>query len=113
METTTEKTVMESKYVAEGYMAKHAVMSLQDITNKLIEEFPDEIEGANEYLDMAISAKEMSHNDLAMYLCEVAKDEFSHAKFIHHFLTRSGVSMSEDWKMAWSNLESRFRREFR
>ena len=44
----------------------HYMMSLSDITNKLHEEFSDEIEGANEYMDMAKSAASMHHYELAL-----------------------------------------------
>ena len=92
----------------EGHM-----MTLEDITKKLHEDFPDEISDANTYLSMAECAYQMEHQELAHYLCEMAKDEFSHATFIHEYLKKTGIPIDEEDAMEWSKLEERFRKKFR
>lgn len=92
--------------------AKHRMMSLGEITDDLHEDFCDEIEDANKYMDMANSAASMCHYDLADTLCAMAKDEFSHAKFIHCFLKSSGVEIPDEVCKKWEELEQRFRRIF-
>lgn len=91
---------------------KHYRMSLAEITDKLHEEFEDEIEGANEYLNMANSAASMGHMDLADTLLAMAKDEFSHARFIHCFMKESGVHVSDEVHEDWKELENRFHKVF-
>lgn len=92
--------------------AKHGMMSLSEITDKLYEQFPDEINDANHYMDMAKSAYDMGHEELAQYLCEIAKEEFTHAMFIHHHMKESGVEIPEEWNKEWEELENRFRKYF-
>lgn len=92
--------------------AKHGKMSLSEITDSLYEQFPDEINDANHYMDMAKSAYDMGHEHLAECLCEVAKEEFTHAKFIHYHLNESGVEIPEEWHKEWEELENRFRKYF-
>lgn len=111
-----KKEMHEPKYSSGTKTSKehreHRMMSISDITDKLHEEFMDEIEGANQYMDMANSAAHMHHYDLAEVLSAMAKDEFSHANFIHHFLKESGVQISESCHEAWEELEVRFHRIF-
>lgn len=101
-----------TKMTGEKIHAKHGMMSLSEITENLYEEFPDEMEDANHYMDMSKSAYDMGHQELAYYLCEIAKDEFTHAKFIHHHLKESGVEISTEWHKEWEELENRFRQYF-
>jgi ferritin len=109
---TMTASMTKMQYTTEDH-SKRTLMTMADITNKLHEEFEDEIEGANNYLSMAISAYEMEHLTLAEYLSAIAKDEFSHATFIHNFLEKSGVAISEEHAKAFKELEERFRKEFR
>lgn len=97
---------------ADMYQAKHHSYSLSEITEKMHQEFDDEIEDANMYLDMAISANDMHHEELAYWLSAMARDEYSHASFIHHHIKASGVELSEKDSKAWKELEERFHREF-
>ena len=94
------------------HQAKHQSYSLAEITEKMHHEFDDEINGANMYLDMAISANDMHHEELAHWLSAMARDEFSHASFIHHHLKKSGVDLSESDHKMWKELEDRFHRVF-
>lgn len=110
---TSKETMTDGHYTKTDQKYKdHRMMSLSEITNKLHEDFSDEIEGANLYLDMANSAMHMHHCDLADILCAMANDEFSHARFIHCFLKESGIHVSEDIHKEWEELESRFHKAF-
>lgn len=87
---------------------EHHLMSLSEITEHLHKHFKDEIDDANKYQDMANSAGRMNHWELADALHEIAKEEFSHAYFIHCFLKESGVNLSEEVHEEWEELENRF-----
>lgn len=91
--------------------AKHLKMSMEDITTKLHNEFKDEVDGANEYLDMAISACDMQHQELSNRLSCMAYDEYTHAMFIHDFLNKSGVTISEEHEKSFNEMVERFQRE--
>lgn len=113
IEGLNEKTEMDTaavKYDKKEHheTAKHCMMSLSDITEKLHNDFQDEIDDANKYQDMANSAAKMGHCELADILCAMAKDEHSHAKFIHEFLKESGVTVCEKTCHDWEELENRF-----
>jgi ferritin len=104
---------MMTKYSDSVKDAKHMKMSMEDITKKLHGEFEEEIEGANNYLDMAISASDMEHNQLSNGLANIAYDEYTHAMFIHDFLKKSGVTISEDHEKKFNEMVDRFQRELR
>ena len=116
--TTKEAMMEDSHHKMTSYEhetdkhKEHRMMSLSEITDKLHEEFEDEIDGANLYLDMANSAAHMNHYQLAEVLCAMAKDEFSHAKFIHCFLKESGVHVSDEIQKEWTELDNRFHKLF-
>lgn len=99
----------EKHYKEESHLGMY---SLPDITHKLHEEFEDEISGANQYLDMANSAAHMNHHDLATALTMMAKDEYSHARFIHSFLKESGIAISDEICEQWKDVDNRFQRLF-
>ena len=103
--TNIEASLKDAKM--EGHM-----MTLEDITKKLHEDLPDEINDANTYLNMAKCARQMEHHELAHYLSEMSKDEFSHATFIHEYLIKMGIPIDEEDAMNFSKLEDRFRRVF-
>lgn len=103
--TNIDASVKTAK--SEGHM-----MTLEDISKKLHGDFNDEIQDANTYLNMAKCAQRMEHHDLAHYLCEMAKDEYSHAKFIHMYLVENGIDIDEEDKADWHELEERFPHEF-
>lgn len=105
-------SISSGKMMSDKATTRHEMYSLSDITEALHHEFEDEIAGANEYLDMATSAREMHHMELAHYLCAMAKDEYSHASFISHHMKKSGVEVSEKTRKEWEELEERFRRAF-
>jgi ferritin len=92
---------------------KSSIMTLSDITEKLKAELPDEIEGGNSYLSMAIAANDMNHHDLALYLSEIAKDEYSHATYIAEYLTKNGIGIGDACKKNMEELDTRFRQQFR
>jgi ferritin len=109
-----ESTVTMSASASKTEVHAHTkMMTMADIANKLHEELPDEISGANGYLDMAISAQEMEHFETARNLAAIARDEYTHAAFIYHYMMKSGIDVSEKCKKDYDEMELRFQREFR
>ena len=70
-------------------------MTKMDIINKLRSEFPEEVEDSKNYFMMAQAAENMGHYDVAEGLYEIAKDEYTHARFIKHFLKNTGEPIPE------------------
>lgn len=108
MTETTTKTDAHMEQKTELHM-----MTLPEIIDSLCEDFPDEVHDSNAYLDMAKSAKEMHHYELAKGLYEMGFDEFTHANFIHEVLVEHGVEIPYEQKEEWKSLEERIHRLFR
>lgn len=102
-----EKTGHKEMKQGEGRM-----MTMQEIVHKLHENFSDEIADANEYLNMAESAERMEHHEMAEGLAEIAKEEYTHAKFIHYVMKENGIMADTEDMKDWEELEARFRRMF-
>lgn len=69
--------------------------------------FMEEITSACGYLDMAENAEKMGRLDLAEGLCEMAKDEYTHAAFIESVMNDEHITMTDDEKKKYSDLERR------
>lgn len=81
--------------------------------NHILTHLTSEIDGANGYLDMAEAAEKMDEDGLAKYLYEMAKDEYSHAKFIKYFLEKKHVSIAQDTYTKYDELCTRMKSTFR
>lgn len=68
---------------------------MEKIKSYFSEEFSDEMKGCNEYADLAHQAKEAGDTTLAYGLYQMAKDEYTHAKFIHDYLIEWGCEIPE------------------
>lgn len=110
-EGTNVETEPEMHMMKQETSAK--ILTLPDILDHFQHEFMDEINGANTYLDEAWAADEMHHYELEKGLLEMGKDEYTHARFIYHCLTKHGVTMTTEQQAAWDQLETRIRQTFR
>lgn len=109
--TTTTHGAMESH--ATSHAATMKAMTLPDILASLHQEFLDEVHGANQYLDEAWAADEMHYYDLEKGLFEMGKDEYTHARFIHHCLEKHDLALTDEERTAWDALETRIQKTFR
>lgn len=78
------------------------------IVHELAEQFCEEIEDANKYLDLAAEADEDGMRGTAKALRMIAREEMTHAKFLrddlrimHHFDTEK----EEKWEKLLSRME--------
>lgn len=74
---------------------KKKMLTMEDVSKHLQKEFPEELAGAKKYLCAAKIADNASDHHDCHYLLEMAKDEFTHAVFIHDFMERHGMSIPE------------------
>lgn len=81
--------------------------------HEMMEDFPDEINDANKYLDFARMAKKHGDEEIAEGLIEIAKDEYTHAHFIREILIDEGLEMKPGVNEAFEMLKKRVERIFR
>lgn len=81
-------------------------MTIAEINEKLVKELEEEIDGAEKYHEMAISAKTNDREDMGVYLFAIAKDEMIHAKTIHDFLKENKVEIPKDTEDKYIKFES-------
>lgn len=75
---------------------KKKMMTMDDVAECLQKDFPGEIDDAKKYMCMAkIADNADAHHD-SHYLLEMAKDEYTHAVFIHDFMERHGLHIPEE-----------------
>ena len=79
-------------------------MDRAEIIKKLHEELHEELEGVKEYHEMAASAMVMNDVMLAKHLRAIAKDEFTHAHYIHRVLMENGVALTDAEQKMWDHV---------
>lgn len=87
--------------------------TMEDIKKVFVEDFCDEMDDCNKYMDMAHAAQMEGHEELARGLYAMSHDEYTHAKFIHDHLVDWGYEFPEKEMMKWHELEERVHRKFR
>lgn len=97
-------------------------MSIDEITTRLKDKFPDEIKDANSYFDMArsisllpnSSSNVLNSTDAAVmkYLYAIAKDEYTHANAIKDILIDCGVYIPTEQLTMFDELQERIYRKF-
>ncbi len=75
-------------------------------------DFLDEIEDCNKYLDMAKDAENLKHDQLVQGLYAIAWDEYTHARFIHAYLVDWGFTIPDNELLKWHELRERVDRKF-
>ncbi|MCQ2513124.1 MAG: hypothetical protein MJ092_07065 [Lachnospiraceae bacterium] len=80
-------------------------MKLEDIQQKLSAELPEEIQGAADYHEAALAAKEAGEEMLYAYLTATAKDEMQHAKWIYEYMEENRLPIPEPTKERYKELE--------
>ena len=123
MDTTTS-TAYTYGMEKESPRAPAYSWTYDSVIKKFKEDFKDEINDSNTYLNMAKSlakkeTPDMSsysemeeHKDMIKGLYLMAHDEFTHARFIHHCLVDAGVTIHDDDDSAYRDLKKRIRHIF-
>lgn len=91
---------------------KVTVRGLTHIKREFQEDFLDEIEDCNKYLDMAAEAEAAKMDQLTQGLYAIAWDEYTHARFIHGYLVDWGFTIPDNELLKWHELRERVDRKF-
>ena len=98
--------------VAEGKHMEHKMSTMEDVAEQLKEDFEEEIEDCKKYLHMAGIAERAGHAMDCHYLAEMAKDEYTHAYFIHNFMYEHGIHVPEEQERDFEELTGRVKEFF-
>lgn len=88
-------------------------MTHDEIVKAMFDNFLEEIESSEKYIQMGECAKKMGSDDLADGLFEMAYDEYTHAQFIHETITEQGITVPETITKKWTELDEKMEAEFR
>lgn len=83
---------------------KHKLMTMEDVANELSGDFEDEISDSKKYYHMAKIADRAGDDEDCHYLTEMAKDEYTHAYFIHNFMKEHDIHIPEEQEKAFEEL---------
>lgn len=92
---------------------KHKMMSMEDVAEQLSKDFADEIADSKKYFRMAKTVEKVGDREDCYYLMEMSKDEFTHAYFIHNFMTEHDIDIPEDLEEDFEKLKDKMKRFFR
>lgn len=81
--------------VVTSSMEKEHDCSEMSVKEYFKEAFSDEMKDCNSYCDLARKAEDQGDKQLAYGLYLIAKDEYTHAKFIHDHLIEWGCEIPE------------------
>lgn len=84
---------------------KKQMMTMHDVSECLQKDFSEEIADAKKYLCMAKIADNAGDEHDCHYLLEMAKDEYTHACFIHEFMERHNVCIHEEHERCYCELK--------
>lgn len=99
MEDFAEDEGME---VAAG--KEHKSMTMEDVAHELKKGFADEIADSKKYHHMAKIAEKAHCEEDCHYLMEMAKDEYTHAYFIHNFMKEHDIHIPEEHEEEFEHL---------
>lgn len=84
-------------------------MKKEDLAKHLLEHFNDEVESANKYYAMAENADKLGYDGLLPGLCDMVRDEYSHAQFIMNTMHEMNIEIPEAEMKKWDELEEKTR----
>lgn len=76
--------------------AFHNIMTMDSVAETLADDFGDEISDSKKYLHMAKIADKAGDQKDCHYLMEMAKDEYTHAYFIHDFMKEHHMDIPKE-----------------
>lgn len=91
---------------------EHKIMTMEDVANELEKDFADEIADSKRYLCMAKVADSANDHKDSHYLLEMAKDEFTHARFIYWFMRKHDMWIAEDQEKKYHELAEEMNKFF-
>jgi ferritin len=78
---------------------------MEELYKELHEHLEEEIEDAHEYIELAEDAEARGCKYLAIGLHEIAREEFSHAKFHRDYLISKGQHPHGEIEEKWHELK--------
>lgn len=84
---------------------EHKLMTMEDVAECLKKDFSEEIADSKKYLCMAKIADNADVHHDSHYLLEMAKDEYTHAYFIHDFMERHNMCIPEEQEEVFHELK--------
>lgn len=99
-----DKEVESTAHKVYGHK-KEKMMTMEDVSECLQKDFSEEIADAKKYLCMSKIAHNADDHHDCHYLLEMAKDEYTHACFIHEFMERHGLCIPEEHERCYKELE--------
>lgn len=112
--TTYDPTGMVAKaWDKDSKGTKDKPMTMGEVADKLADDFEDEIGDSRKYLCMAKVAEKSGNGSDSHYLYEMAKDEYTHARFIRDFMEEHDIEIPEDQDSRYHKLEEEIERIFR
>lgn len=104
MATRMDDELMDDT-IHESGKKEHKMMTMSDVSKCLQKDFAEEMADAKKYLCMAkIADRADDHHD-CHYLLEMAKDEYTHAMFIHDFMERHDLHIPEEHEECFHKLK--------
>lgn len=91
---------------------KKAMYTMDDVAKELEKDFGEEIDDAKRYMCMAKVAKKSGDEETAHYLSEIAKDEYTHARYIKGYMEDHDMDIPEEHTKAYSTLKEKMARFF-
>lgn len=110
-----EKHTMDEDEMMDMASDKHhhsKTMTMEDVAEQLQADFIDEIEDSKKYFHMSKIAYKAHCEEDCHYLTEMAKDEYTHAYFIHEFMKEHDMHISEEHEEAFEKLSERMKEFF-
>lgn len=89
------------------------MMTSEELLKHLSDHLEDEISDSKGYLKMAKKADEIGKKEMAHYLLEIAKDEYTHARYIKKVMHEFELPISSDLMLKYNELESELNEYFR
>lgn len=91
----------------------HNIMTMENVAETLAGDFADEISDSKKYLHMAKIADKAGNHEDCHYLTEMAKDEYTHAYFIHSFMVEHHMDVPKEQAEEFECLKETMKEFFR
>lgn len=88
------------------------LMTMEDVSEELKKDFTEEIADSKKYLCMSKIAENANCEETCCYLLEMAKDEYTHAYFIHDFMCEHDMHIPEEDKREFEKLKEKMKEFF-
>lgn len=90
----------------------HKIMTMEDVAHELHKDFEGELSDCKRYMCMSRVADDAGAHHDSHYLLEMAKDEYTHACYIHDFLEKHDIDIPEAQEEEYKKLSEKMREFF-